>query len=113
MTWKKIDQSENQPPKKGRRMSPCISRSETLSEIAYIMMPAEMASHRRVFIYHDGGSRIALDFNEKGDFAVRQTSARSYTVRVTIPKKLAGIVPFGLRNIDIKRDADGLYIIEL
>jgi hypothetical protein len=32
---------------------------------------------------------------------------------VTIPKRLAHIVPFGLTEVTFKRSADGLEIIEL
>lgn len=98
---------------KPRRSKPCVSRSRNTPDIAYIMMPADMAPSRRVSIYHDGGTRLALDFDIDGDFVVRQASARSYAVRVTIPRRLAHIVPFGLTDVTFKRSADGLEIIEL
>jgi hypothetical protein len=44
---------------------------------------------------------------------VRKASARSYAVRVTIPRRLVHIVPFGLTEITFKRDPDGFEIIEL
>jgi len=113
MAWEKVRQTEARPPRKNRRVTPCISRSSALPEIAYIMMPAEMAPHKRVSIYHDGGSKIALEFRADGDFIVRRTSARSYTVRISIPKRLAGVVPFGIRDIVLKEDAEGFRVIEL
>lgn len=107
MSWDKMDK------RKARRSTACVSRSRKLPDIAYIMMPADMAPARRVSIYHDGGSRLALDFDANGDFVVRQASSRSYAVRVTIPKRLAHVVPFGLTNVTFKRSADGLSVIEL
>lgn len=110
MTWEKVRSSLLVKP---RRNGPCISRSRTRPDVAYIMMPASMAPQRRVSIYHDGGSRLALDFDADGDFAVRPSGPRGYTVRVNIPKKLAHVVPFGLRDVTFKASADGLAIIEL
>lgn len=107
MSWDKFNKVRS------RRSKACVSRSRNLPEIAYIMMPADMAPARRVSIYHDGGSRLALDFGIDGDFVVRQASARSYAVRVTIPRRLAHVVPFGLTEVTFKRSADGLEIIEL
>lgn len=113
MAWEKVKQTEIKPPRKGRRLVPCISRSASLPEIAYIMMPVEMAPHSRVSIYHDGGSGIALEFGKDGDFVVRQTSARSYTVRITIPKRLAHVVPIGIRQIALTDNGEGLYVVKL
>lgn len=95
------------------RKSVSASRSEKLPDIAYIMMPAGMATHSRVSIYHDGGTRLALEFSAAGDFVVRQTSARSHTVRITVPKRLARVVPIGLNEVATTRDAEGRMIIEL
>ena len=107
MTWDKFRKT------KPRRSKACVSRSRKLPEIAYILMPAEMAPAERVSIYHDGGTRLALEFGIDGDFVVRKASTRSYAVRVTIPRRLVHIVPFGLTEITFKRDPDGFEIIEL
>ena len=96
-----------------RRASVSVSRSAKLPDIAYIMMPAEMASAKRVNISHNGGTRLALDFDQAGDFVVRQTSARSYTVRITIPKRLAHVVPIGLNEVKTKLTEYGRLVIEL
>ena len=90
-----------------------MSRSRKMPDIAYILMPADMAPAERVSIYYDGGSRLALEFGVDGDFVVRKASARSYAVRVTIPRRLAHIVPFGMTEVTFKRDPEGLEIIEL
>jgi hypothetical protein len=80
-----------------------VSRSRKLPEIAYILMPADMAPAERVSIYHDGGSRLALEFGVDGDFVVRKASTRSYAVRVTVPRRLVHIVPFGIHDIEFEQ----------
>jgi len=110
MTWKKMEKSVREA---ARRSAPCVSRNRKLPDIAYVMMPVEMASGERVSVYHDGGSRIALQFGAEGDFVVRRASHRSYSVRVTIPRRIAHVIPFGLRDVSMRPNEDGLLVIDL
>lgn len=110
MTWKKMG---NNLKEAARRSVPCVSRNRKNPDIAYVMMPVEMAKGERVSVYHDGGSRIALEFGIDGDFVVRRASHRSYSVRVTIPKKIAHVIPFGLRDVSLQPNGEGLWVIDL
>jgi len=76
-------------------------------------MPKDMAPMGRVSIYHDGGSRIAFQFDVAGEYAVRQTSKTSYTVKITIPREISGIIPFGLHDITLTSGAEGMLVLDL
>ena len=104
--WEKVVKSRQRNTGQTRRSSACIVRSEKRPGVAYMMMPQDWAKHDRVSVYHDGKNRIALEFDPAGDYAVRQTSKTSYTVKITIPKSLAPLIPVGLTNVDLKRDED-------
>jgi hypothetical protein len=77
-----------------------------------MMLPREMADGKRVSIYHDGGWRIALQFGTEGEYVVRPTSTTSYTVRVTIPRSLLSLIPFGLHEIAPDRDPEGRLVFD-
>jgi hypothetical protein len=80
--------------------------------MAYMMLPRDMVPHDRVSIYADGRGRIAFEFCIDGDYAVRPTSRTSYTMRVTIPKALAHLIPMGLHDADLNRDPEGFLILD-
>ncbi len=77
-----------------------------------MMLPRDMATHDSVSIYSDKAGRIAFEFRVDGDYAVRQTSRTSYTVKVTIPKVLVQSIPMGLHDVDLERNADGWLILD-
>ena len=112
MTWKKITRTDPDAPRYERRSKPCVSRSEKRPDMAYMMLPKDMVCADRVSIYHDGKSRIAFQFEATGEYAVRPTSRTSYTMKVTIPKALAHMIPFGLRDVDLQRNFDGFLILD-
>jgi hypothetical protein len=78
-----------------------------------MMLPYGMATHQSACIYHDGGHRIAIEFRVDGDFAVRRTSGTSFTSRINLPTKLASLLPFGLHDVDLTEDPEGLLILDL
>ena len=77
-----------------------------------MMLPREMASHDSVSIYSDKRGRIAFEFRADGDYAVRQTSRTSFTVKVTIPKPLVQSIPMGLHDVDLERTAEGWLVLD-
>ena len=98
---------------KPRRMKPCVSRSRARPNRAYVMLPMALATHWAANIYHDGGSRIALEFEAGGDLVVRQTSPTASTVRINLPCKMAELIPFGLHSVDYTVDPEGKLILDL
>lgn len=98
---------------KPRRMKPCVSRSRARPNRAYVMLPMSLATHWAANIYHDGGSRIALEFEVGGDLVVRQTSPTASTVRINLPCKMAELIPFGLHSVDYTLDPEGKVILDL
>lgn len=114
MTWQRVKSGgADGKISKGRRDTPCISRSHRHPDNAYMMFPGMMATHWSANIYHDGGHKIAVEFRVDGDFAVRQTSATAFTVRINIPKKLVPLIPMGLHNMQPERDPEGLLVFDL
>lgn len=100
-------------PKKPKRTGVSVTRSKSHPDIAYIMMPMDMAEYWSANIYHDGGTKIAVEFRVGGDYAVRRTSAGAFTVRINLPKRMAHLVPPGLNNVGFTRDPEGLIVIDL
>lgn len=98
---------------KPRRIKPCVSRSRARPNRAYVMLPMALATHWAANIYHDGGSRIALEFEVGGDLVVRQTSPTASTVRINLPCKMAELIPFGLHSVDYTVDPEGKLILDL
>ena len=98
---------------KPRRMKPCVSRSRARPNRAYVMLPMALATHWAANVYHDGGSRIALEFEVGGDLVVRQTSPTASTVRINLPCKMAELIPFGLHSVDYTVDPEGKLILDL
>lgn len=110
--WHRIT-SRDIPAMKPRRMKPCVSRSRARPNRAYVMLPMALATHWAANIYHDGGSRIALEFEVGGDLVVRQTSPTASTVRINLPCKMAELIPFGLHSVDYTVDPEGKLILDL
>lgn len=104
--WEKVVKARQRNTGQARRSSACVVRSKKRPTVAYMMMPQEWAKSDRVSVYHDGKNQIALEFDPAGDYAVRQTSKTSQTIKITIPKSLAPLVPIGLTNVDLKRDGE-------
>lgn len=112
MKWSKVSNAERME-ESVRRKGVSVSRSRRNPEIAYVMMPMRMASHWSANIYHDGGKKIAIEFRLCGDYAVRRTSDTAATVRINIPRKLVGLIPFGLHEIETQADPEGMIVIDL
>lgn len=101
------------PKMKPKRIKPCVARSTARPNRAYVMLPMTMASHWSANVYHDGGSRIALEFEVGGDLVVRQTSPTASTVRINLPCTMAELIPFGLHSVDYTLDPEGKVILDL
>lgn len=113
MTWQKVKRHQAREVQiRPRRTSPCVSRSPKRPDMAYMMLPRDMAEHDSVSIYADAKGRIAFEFRIDGDYAVRQTSRTSYTVKVTIPTTLAQSIPLGLSDVDLERNSDGWLVLD-
>lgn len=112
MTWEKFDRRSTYAANHKRRDQPCVSRSPDRPETAYLMLPRAMATEDRVSIYTGKNGQIAFEFDIAGDYAVRPTSKTSYTVRITIPKALAALVPFGLHDVKLDQNTDGWLILD-
>lgn len=112
MIWHRIDGKDISSMKQ-RRDKPSISRSKRRPNRAYVMMPMTMAPYRAANVYHDGGSRIALEFGHVGDLAVRQTSPTASTVRINLPARMAPLIPFGLHSVSYEVDPEGKVIINI
>ncbi len=114
MTWQRVKSGGPEGKvSKPRRSNPCISRSARNPDNAYMMFPGMMATHWSANIYHDGGHKIAVEFRVDGDFAVRQTSASAFTVRINMPKKLVPLIPLGLHDMQIEQDPEGFMVFDL
>ena len=114
MAWQRVRNAKTDGiPQKPRRNVPCISRNERHPDNAYMMFPGMMATEWSANIYHDGGRKIAIEFRPDGDYAVRQTSATAFTVRINIPKKLVPLIPFGLHDIQPTKDPEGFLVFDL
>lgn len=114
MAWQRVRNGRAEGlVSKTRRESPCISRNVRHPDNAYMMFPGMMATHWSANIYHDGGHKIAIEFRIDGDYAVRQTSATAFTVRINMPKKLVPLIPFGLHNIQPISDPEGFLVFDL
>lgn len=87
-------------------------RSEKRPDAAYMMLPKHMVPCGRVSIYSDAKGRIALEFGIDGDYVVRPTSRTSYTMKVTVPKPLVHLIPFGLQDVRLERSAEGWLILD-
>lgn len=109
--WSKVTRSPITSPRHERRAHPCVSRSAKRPGIAYMMLPADMAARDRVSIYADRQGRIAFEFSDFGEYAVRPTSATSFTVRINIPTTLAHLIPVGLHDVELERNAEGWLIL--
>jgi hypothetical protein len=112
MSWTKIIGDRRPLSGRERRSSPCVSRSPKRPDMAYMMLPADMVSHSRASIYSDSRGRIAFLFCADGEYSVRPTSRTSSTVKVTIPKVLAHLIPMGLHDVTLERDAEGFLILD-
>lgn len=114
MAWQRVKNGKTEGvPQKPRRDIPCISRNAGNPDSAYMMFPGMMATHWAANIYHDGGHKIAVEFRIDGDYAVRQTSATAFTVRINVPKKLVPLIPIGLHNIRPVSDPEGFLVFDL
>jgi hypothetical protein len=109
--WEKIKRVSPETPRHKRREEPCVSRSPKRPDAAYLMLPRDMAEAERVSIYADGKGQIAFEFDIAGEYAVRPTSRTSYTMKITIPKALAALIPFGLHEVKLDRNGDGWLIL--
>lgn len=112
MTWEKFDRSVTYAARQRRRDRPCVARSVDRPEAAYLMLPRDMVHGDRVSIYTDKRGRIAFEFDITGEYAVRATSRTSYTRRITIPKALVHVIPFGLHDVDLERTGEGWLILD-
>lgn len=110
--WQKVTRPPIVSPRHQRRVQPCVSRSPKRPDMAYMMLPHDMASGPRVSIYTDAKGRIAFEFCIDGEYTVRPTSRTSYTVKVTIPTTLADRIPFGLHDVDLYQSAEGWWILD-
>ncbi len=112
MTWEKFDRKNSYAVGNKRRKKPCISRSPERPDTAYLMVPRDMATGQRVSIYTSKDGKIAFEFGVGGDYAVRETSATSYTMRITIPKALCSMIPFGLNDVALERNSNGWLVLD-
>lgn len=113
MAWQKVERQAPKTPTHERRTKACVSRSPKRPDAAYMMLPRDMVWADRVSIYHDGGSRIAFEFSQYGEYAVRPTSKTSFTMKVTIPKPLAHLIPFGLQDVDLASNEDDWMVLDV
>lgn len=111
MSWEKINRFDPTNPRHKRRDRPCVSRSPDRPDTAYLMLPRDMVWANRVSIYTGSGGRIAFEFSPGGEYAVRPTSSTSYTMRITIPKALAHLIPLGLTDVDLERTSEGWLVL--
>lgn len=112
MPWEKISRTMPDNPRHKRRDRPCTSRSPERPDAAYLMLPRDMVWEDRVSIYAGKDGRIAFEFSQFGEYAVRPTSSTSYTMRITIPKALTASIPFGLHDVDLTRNDEGWLILD-
>jgi hypothetical protein len=112
MSWTKITSDRRPLSGRERRSSPCVARSPKRPDMAYMMLPREMVPEDRVSIYSDARGRIALLFCPDGEYAVRPTSRTSYTMKVTIPKAIAHLIPMGLHDVQLESGTGGYLILD-
>lgn len=112
MSWQKVNQGLGSRVFRERRSRPCVTRSEKRPNAAYMMLPKHMVPCNRVSIYSDAKGRIALEFGIDGDYVVRPTSRTSYTMKVTVPKPLVHLIPFGLHDTSMERSPEGWMILD-
>lgn len=112
MTWERFDRGSTYAAHHKRRERPCVSRSPDRPDIAYLMIPRDRVTSSRVSIYTKKDGKIAFEFCDDGDYKVRGTSATSYAMRITIPKALSGMIPFGLNDVDLQTTEDGWLVLD-
>ena len=65
---------------------------------AYVVLASEMLAALRVNVFHDGGTRIAIEPNDRGDYKV-SVNGKSRRM-VTIPRRLVHLVGVGLWSVN-------------
>lgn len=89
---------------------PKLSRSQRNPNIAQLRLPRDIATARRVSIYHDGGHKIGLVFRDSGERSVG-FCAGQYRL-ISIPRQLVDLIPFGTHEITLS-DENGMLVLDL
>jgi hypothetical protein len=89
---------------------PKLSRSQRNPNIAQLRIPRDIATARRVSIYHDGGHKIGLVFRDSGERSVGFGPGQ-YRI-ISIPRQLVDLIPLGTHEVTIS-DENGMRVIDL
>ena len=91
-----------------KRTSFGVFRNKAGHQAAALIIPETAATAPRASIYSDGNGKIAFSFGEKGDLKVCGTKGAR---RVSIPKQLSHLIPFGTRDADLT-DEGGMLVLD-
>lgn len=111
--WKKLTKGSglNRAGKEARK-TPAVSRSRSGAKIASLILPSGFVTAARADIYSDGNGKIAYAFSERGEYSVYTPTAKAKTLRVSIPKSVAGHIPYGTTDAVLTADGD-MWVLDV